>query len=229
MSLKRMLAAALVVLASLVVGVSMASATAYPSDPVPGWLVSQQVIDGVNYLCDDAQEGEWDPGFPVCDEQPGDEESSLTGICIDGVAYNYISDDFDNVAFSDAINQATDDEGVSFGHVAAPCVPPIQRPKTKPNVIPQGPDRYIFCAVAGNTWPDGTPIAPGTSLNLPADQAASDPHYKGATPGFWVPGEGATCSLTPAQAALAAASTTKVNHTGGTGDYNQPEVYTLVG
>jgi hypothetical protein len=94
---------------------------------------------------------------------------------------------------------------------------------------PQGPDRYIYCAVAGNTWPDGTPIAPGTALNLPADQAASDPHYKGATIGFWVPGEGATCSLTPAQAALAAASTKKVNHVGGTGDYNEPEVYTLVG
>ena len=73
------------------------------------------------------------------------------------------------------------------------------------------------------------PIAPGTSLNLPADQAASDPHYQGATPGFFVPGLGAICSLSPEQAALVAASTKHVNHTGGSGDYNQPELYTLVG
>jgi hypothetical protein len=227
MSLKRTLAAALVVLASLVVGVSMASAQSYSSDPVPGWLVSQQVINGVKYLCDDAQEGEWDPGFPVCDEQPNDGESQLEGICIDNVPYNYISDDFDAQNFADAINQATDDSGKSYGHTAAPCVPPILRPAS--NFVHSGPDRYIFCAVAGNTDGNGNPIAPGTSLNLFGDQPTDDAHYKGATPGFWVPGEGATCSLTPAQAALAAASTTKVNHVGGTGDANQPEIYTLVG
>jgi hypothetical protein len=92
-----------------------------------------------------------------------------------------------------------------------------------------GPDRYIFCAISGNTALDGTAIPPGTSLNLTADQVLNDTHYKGATPGFFVKGEGATCSLTPAQAALAATSTMKVNHTGGSGDYNQPEIYTLVG
>ena len=58
---------------------------------------------------------------------------------------------------------------------------------------------------------------------------ANDDHYKGATIGFFVAGVGATCQLTPEQAALAAASTTKVNHVGGTGDPNQPELYTLVG
>jgi hypothetical protein len=223
--LKRILVLALLAAAASLAIVASASATAYPSDPVPGWLVSQQVIGGVNYLCDDAQEGEWDPMFPVCDEQPGDGESSLTGICIDGKAYNYISDDFDNVAFSDAINQATDEDGVSFGHVAAPCTAPLFANK----FVHSGPDRYVFCAVAGNTDLNGNPIAPGTTVNILLDQSASDPHYKGATPGFWVPGEGATCSLTPQQAALAASSTKKVNHVGGSGDINQPEVYTFVG
>ena len=50
--------------------------------------------------------------------------------------------------------------------------------------------------------------------------------------GFFVPGLGATCSLTPAQAALAGGSTKKVNHTGHTGhtgDSNEPEYYTLIG
>jgi hypothetical protein len=98
-----------------------------------------------------------------------------------------------------------------------------------PGAIPQGPDRYIFCAVAGNTDVNGNPIAPGTSLNLEPDQVTGDEHYKGATIGFFVAGLGATCQLTPAQAALAAASTTKVNHVGGTGDYNQPEIYTFIG
>jgi hypothetical protein len=224
--LKRILVLALLAVAASLVVAATANATQYPSDPVPGWLVSQQVIDGVNYLCDDAQEGEWDPSFPVCDEQPNDGESSLTGICIDGVAYNYISDDFDNVAFSDAINNATDESGVSFGHVASPCAPPISQQTT---VTHSGPDRYVFCAVAGNTDLNGTPIVPGTTVNILLDQASSDPHYKGATPGFWVPGEGATCSLTPQQAALAASSTKKVNHVGTSGDPNQPEIYTYVG
>jgi len=220
-----MVVLALVSVASLAVGAAVATAGSFPTDPVtnvpPGWLSSTCVVNGVEYLSDDAFENE---GFG-CDETP--DNGSLTGICIDGVAYNYISDDFDNVQFSFEINNATDLHGKSYGHTAAPCVPPIQRAAAAP--VPQGPDRYIFCAVAGNTDLNGNPIAPGTSLNLPADQAASDPHYKGATPGFFVRGEGATCSLSPAQAALAAASTTYVNHTGGSGDYNQPEIYTLVG
>lgn len=100
--------------------------------------------------------------------------------------------------------------------------------KPQPQPQPQGPDRYIYCAVQGNTWPGGTSIPPGTALNLPADQAASDPHYLGATIGFWVPGLGATCQLTPAQAALAAGTTHHVNHVGGTDDPNQPNFYPLV-
>jgi hypothetical protein len=221
MSLKRFAVLALVVVAGLAV-VGAANAGKFQKDPVPRWLKSTCVIGGVTYLSDDAKENE---GFG-CDESP--DEVPVTGICIDGVAYNYISDDFDNVAFADAINNATDLEGVSYGHTAAPCTPPIQQPSA-PVFVHSGPDRYVFCAVAGNTDLNGNPIAPGTTLNLVGDQVVNDDHYKGAVPGFWVPGEGATCSLTPAQSALAAASTTKVNHVGGTGDPNQPEIYTLVG
>jgi hypothetical protein len=98
-----------------------------------------------------------------------------------------------------------------------------------PTHVPQGPDRFIYCSVAGDTDQDGNPLVPGTSLNLLFGQPLVDAHYTGATPGFWIPGVGVTCSLTPQQAALAAASSTKVNHVGGHGDVNQPEVYTLVG
>ena len=66
-----------------------------------------------------------------------------------------------------------------------------------PAAVPQGPDRYIFCAIAGNTDVNGNPIAPGTSLNLEPDQVANDDHYKGATIGVFVAGVGATCQLTP--------------------------------
>ena len=85
-----------------------------------GWITSQCTINGVVYLSDDAFEHE---GFG-CDEDPA--EVGVTGICIDGVAYNYISDDFDNVAFVKKINSATDPEGVSWGHTAGVCTPPIQ-------------------------------------------------------------------------------------------------------
>ncbi len=91
-----------------------------------------------------------------------------------------------------------------------------------------GPDRYGYCSVPGNTSATGEPLPVGTFLNLERGQPDRDQHYTGATPAFWVQGVGITCSLNPAQAALAAASTTKVNHTGGHGDPNQPDFYTYV-
>ena len=90
------------------------------------------------------------------------------------------------------------------------------------------PTRVAYCSVAGNTTPDGTPIPPGTFLNLLAGQPATDAHYTGATPAFWVEGVGLTCSLNPSQAALAAASTVLV---GGSGDVFLPGfggVYTFI-
>jgi hypothetical protein len=213
-------ALAIAAVACLAIGASVAGAGTVATaavDPVPGYLLSQCVVNGVTYLSDDASENEWSGSCPS-DEGPS---SGVTGICIDNVPYNYVSDDQDNVAFSALINSS------GFGHTAAPCTPPINRAAS--TWIPSGPDRYIFCAAQGNTDLNGKAIVPGSSLNIFPDQAMNDSHYKGASIGFWVPGEGATCSLTPAQASLAATSTKKVNHVGGTGDINQPEVYIFVG
>jgi hypothetical protein len=93
---------------------------------------------------------------------------------------------------------------------------------------PQGPDRYIYCAAAGNTDVNGNPLGAGQTLNLEFGQPNVDKHYAGATLGFWVQGVGLTCQLTPAQAALAAASTTKVNHTGAANTQEGAQVYTFV-
>lgn len=79
--------------------------------------------------------------------------------------------------------------------------------------------RIAYCSVSGNTMPNGAPLAPGTFLNLLAGQPASDKHYTGAVPAWYVQGVGLTCELTPAQAALAAASTQKA---GGGGDLEIP-------
>jgi hypothetical protein len=55
-----------------------------------------------------------------------------------------------------------------------------------------------YCAVIGNTWADGTSIAPGTFLNLERGQASTDPEYKGATPAAYFQGIGITCDSPPA-------------------------------
>jgi hypothetical protein len=93
------------------------------------------------------------------------------------------------------------------------------------DAAPRDPNRYGFCSVPGNTWPDGTPIMPGTFLNLLLDQPADDAHYQGAVPSFYVEGEGLTCSLTPSQAALAATSNQKI---GGGGDITPFGFYLFV-
>jgi hypothetical protein len=59
-------------------------------------------------------------------------------------------------------------------------------------------ERIAYCSVAGNTWPDGTPIAPGTFLNLEAGQPSSEPGYAGAVPANYVAGTGLTCAAPPA-------------------------------
>lgn len=99
---------------------------------------------------------------------------------------------------------------VRIYHVAngACASPSPQKPQ-------QPPAREAYCSVAGNTNPfSGSPIAPGTFLDLLAGQANTDSHYTGAVPAFWVEGVGLTCSLTPAQAALAAASSQRVGAAG---------------
>ena len=95
------------------------------------------------------------------------------------------------------------------------------------------PAREAYCSVAGNTNPfTGDPIPAGTFLNLLAGQANTDKHYTGDVPAWYVQGVGLTCSLTPAQAALAAASTQRVGAAGdpeipipGVPDY---AIYTFV-
>ncbi len=82
-----------------------------------------------------------------------------------------------------------------------------------PAADPRPADRFGYCSVAGDTWPDGTPIMPGTFLNLLLDQPSMDSHYTGAIPAYYVEGVGITCSLTPAQTALA--GTAVVNSGGG--------------
>ena len=60
------------------------------------------------------------------------------------------------------------------------------------------PPRGGYCSVAGNTYPDGKPIAPGTFLDLQLGQPATDPHYTGATPANYIQGKGLTCDPPPA-------------------------------
>lgn len=55
-----------------------------------------------------------------------------------------------------------------------------------------------YCSVAGNMWPDGTAIGPGTFLYLVYQQPATDVHYTGATPAIYVKGNGITCDPPPA-------------------------------
>jgi hypothetical protein len=63
---------------------------------------------------------------------------------------------------------------------------------------PAGEGRVGYCAVAGNTYPDGTPIPPGTFINLLEGQPDYDPNYKGATIANYIEGMGITCDPPPA-------------------------------
>jgi hypothetical protein len=58
-------------------------------------------------------------------------------------------------------------------------------------------ERGGYCSVAGNTNADGSPLAPGTFLNLAAGQASSDPRYKGAVPAVYFKGIGISCDNPP--------------------------------
>jgi hypothetical protein len=60
------------------------------------------------------------------------------------------------------------------------------------------PARAGYCSVPGNTWPDGSGIAPGTFLNLDAGQPSTDANYKGATIASYVKDKGITCDAPPA-------------------------------
>lgn len=53
----------------------------------------------------------------------------------------------------------------------------------------------------GNTSPDGTPLAPGTFVDLLAGQPDADPHFAGATPAYYYEGVGISCDVLPGYAA----------------------------
>jgi hypothetical protein len=78
---------------------------------------------------------------------------------------------------------------------AAPTGP--TGPQSTSTSAARGPDRAGYCSVAGNTFPDGTPIPPGTFLNLEVGQPDRDPYYKGATPANFIEGVGITCDPPP--------------------------------
>ena len=143
-------------------------------------------------------------------EEEEDCESDTTGtvVCIDSVTLTIWTDD-------DPIDATSSDSDLGFmladirdngdsaslGACSSAWTPP--------------PPREAYCSVAGNTNPfTGDPIPAGTFLNLLAGQPNSDKHYAGDVPAWYVQGVGLTCSLTPAQAALAAASTQRVGAAG---------------
>jgi hypothetical protein len=63
--------------------------------------------------------------------------------------------------------------------------------------LASAPSRMAYCTVEGDTWQDGTLIAPGTFVDLSGGQPLVDPHYIGATPAMYVEGKGLTCDPPP--------------------------------
>jgi len=57
--------------------------------------------------------------------------------------------------------------------------------------------RAGYCSVAGDTAQDGTPIQPGTFLDLTVGAPSVDGHYAGAVPANFVAGVGLTCAGPP--------------------------------
>jgi hypothetical protein len=134
--------------------------------------------------------------------------------CVDGVTV--LPSDLE-IAFNLWTLATLGSPRVQFGACPAPTPPP-----------PQGPDRYIYCAGAGDVGADGKPLGIGQTLNLKFGEQVGSPFFPNATLGFWVKSVGLTCQLTPEQAALAAASTVKVNHTGAPNTQEGAQVYTFV-
>jgi hypothetical protein len=58
--------------------------------------------------------------------------------------------------------------------------------------------RAGYCSAAGDRAVDGSPLQPGTFLDLVVGEPAHDSHYTGATPAIFVKGEGLTCGAPPA-------------------------------
>ena len=87
--------------------------------------------------------------------------------------------------------------GFGLDNVQLLATPAPTPPAPPAPPAPSDSPRAGYCAVAGNTWADGTPIMPGTFVNLGDGQASSDPHFVGATPAIFVSGKGITCDPPP--------------------------------
>ena len=197
-------------LAALVLGAAIAaacigtaSAKAFTPDTA-SWLVPS---------CSSVAEGPMDLVSDDIWEQPEKDCSSdttATTVCIDGSTLSiYTDDDPADIGSGDSDLEFMLADIIDNGDTAAlgACAT-----ATTP---PPPPARQAYCSVAGNTNPfTGDPIAAGTFLNLLAGQANTDKHYTGDVPAWYVEGVGLTCSLTPAQAALAATSTARVGAAG---------------
>lgn len=57
--------------------------------------------------------------------------------------------------------------------------------------------RVGYCSVPGNLAADGTPLQPGTFLDLIIGEPESNGHYSGAASANFVEGMGLTCSSPP--------------------------------
>ena len=57
--------------------------------------------------------------------------------------------------------------------------------------------RAAYCSVPGNQSADGTPLQPGTFLNLVVGEPESNVNYAGAGAANFVEGVGLTCSAPP--------------------------------
>lgn len=185
--------------------VGTAKSSAAP-DPVPGWLASTCTVDGTTVLSEEGMPWD-DPGFP-CESVDSETILAATPICVDGHTYLYLpSQDDDSTYDASGFVGLVKENGHSAALGACASAPPPPPKNTPP--------REAYCSVAGNSNPfSGAPIAPGTFLDLLAGQPKTDSHYTGAVPAWWVEGVGLTCSLTPAQAGLAAASTQRVGAAG---------------
>ena len=197
----------IVLLVALVSGLAVgaafigtASAKAF-TPRTAAWLTPGECsIDGVDVIDDDNWENDvFEDGEDDCDS-----EDTFFTVCIDNVTLSILTDDGIEPMLAD-IRENGDTAAIGA------CAPTS---KWTPE-----PAREAYCSVAGNTWPDGRPIAAGTFLDLLAGQPTTDKHYTGAVVAWWVQGVGLTCSLTPAQAALAA---TSILRAGGAGDLEVP-------
>jgi hypothetical protein len=180
------------------------------SDPVSSWLTPYSCNDGPARIYDDI----WEYG--TNEDCSYDDET--VPICVDGANYTIYSDyppEITNENWGMIADIREEGHSASAGY----CT---NRPP------PQGPDRYIYCAGAGDVGLDGKPLGVGQTLNLQFGEQVGSKLFPNATLGFWVKSVGLTCQLTPEQAALAAASTVKVNHTGAPNTQEGAQVYTFV-